>query len=164
MRNYLLHRALKKNTESTKYQGFLKLKTVLLVYDAEETETRKDVEQLRKALTDAGKQVTLFCYRSGKKPKENVPKNTYFTADVNMLKKPTNRVVANIPNVVDVLIDWTKATVSPNDFLAATTKATLKIGINKNLPCFALAIQDRGNPKEKVIEEVMKYLKLINHG
>ena len=163
MRNYLLNRTLKKNNADATYKGFARLKTVLLVYDEPELAHRKDVQALAEALTASGKKVTTICLKQGKKPKENAAASMYFKADVSLIKKPMKHILSNLPASVDLLIDWTKEAGSPNDFIAASVHAPLKLGINKNLSCFALNIADKGHPEATVINEIMKYLKLINH-
>lgn len=163
MRNFLLNRTLKKQSDQAKYNGFTAAKTILLVFDETALDPRPEIEELKTLLEKEGKQVVSIRFYQTKKPKENLPANTYFPADVTLARKPAKKVVANLPKTVDVLVDWTKGNPSPNDFISAAINAPLKLGVDRNLPCFALTIRGHGHMPGKVVEEIMKYLKLINH-
>ena len=163
MRNFLLNRTLKKQPDQAKYNGFAAAKTVMLVFDETALEPRPEIEELKNLLEKEGKQVVPIRFYQAKKPKENLPPNTYFRADCALAKNPRKRVYNGLPSAVDVLIDWTKGNPSPNDFISARINAPLKLGVDRNLPCFALVIKGHGHMPGKVIEEIMKYIKLINH-
>jgi hypothetical protein len=162
MRNYLLNRHIKKNNLTHKYLGWGQIKTIALVYDVLDGDHRPEVFELIDILKKEGKTIHLLGYHYGKKPKENPPTDTYFKQDTTLIRSPKRQVRESMPGEVDLLIDWSKAPTSPNDFLAARIKSGLKLGIDRNLPCFDITIKGHEFMPDKVIEEVMKYIKMIN--
>jgi len=163
MRKYLLNKSLKAATASDGYAGFDAVSNVLVVYDLQPNEARPEIDELKKTLVALGKNVQLIGFKKERKPKEGAQASLYFSSDLTLIKKPGKKVLDTLPNSVDLLIDWTKEETSPNDFIASSTLAPLKVGIDRSLPCFAVVIQGYGHMPGKVIEEIIKYIKLINH-
>lgn len=162
MRNFLLNWHLKKSSVPRQYIGWKKMKSVIIVYDVLDGDHRPEVFKLIELLKQEGKSVYILGYHYGKKPKENQPNDTYFKQDTTLIKSPKRQVRESLPGEVDLLIDWSKAPKSPNDFLTVRIKSGLKLGIDRNLPCFDITIKGHEFMPENVIEEVMKYIKLIN--
>ncbi len=162
MRSFLLNRSIKKHASPGQYVGWKRVQSIFILFDEHEGEHRPEIDELQQVLENEGKSVGLLKFASAKKPKENVPAATYFKADLNLTKKPKKHVAEMVPKSADVLIDWTKMPESPNDFLATDCNAGIKLGIDRSLPCFDITVSGQAFMPGKVIEEILKYLKLIN--
>lgn len=164
MRKFLLKRALKANAEKQAYRGWNELKGVQLLFDIQSNIPRPEIEALKSAIKKEGKWVDVMIYYNKLKPKAGGLPDVYYLDEAMIFRKPSQNIARRLNPDASVLIDWTLGQRSPNDFLAAQSKAQLKIGIDRHLPCFDLTISGQGNMPEKVIEEIIKYLKMINHG
>jgi hypothetical protein len=162
MRNFLLNRYLKKNANVQDYVGWQAVKAIVLLYDVEQNGTRPEIGQLADRLITEGKTLSILCFQEGKKPAENVPQHTFYKKDTTLFGSPKSAVRERLPQQADILIDWTKAPTSPNDFFAARIKSGLKLGVDRTLSCFDVTIQGRQSAPEMVIEEIVKYIKMIN--
>lgn len=164
MRKFLLNKALKANVNNQSYRGWGEVAGVQLLFDYQTNILRPEIDVLINALKKEGKWVDALIYFNKLKPKADILTDVYYLDDTMLLKKPRQTIIDRLNNDASVLIDWTLGKRSPNDFLAAHSKAAFKIGIDRHLPCFDLTISGHGNMPDKVIAEILKYLKLINHG
>jgi hypothetical protein len=164
LRKFLLKSALKAAPKQDVYAGWDAVKCVQLLFDVLPNQTRPEIDALQSVLKSEGKTVHTLIYHKGKKPKVNVGADMYFPTDLTLLRKPRKRVFERTAQNATVLIDWSTAATSPNDFLAIGSATSLKIGVGRNLPCFNITIAGQGNMPNKVIDELLKYLKMINHG
>ena len=162
LRNYLLQLALNKHRTELSYKGWKNVSTIQVLFD-EPKNSMPLVNNLVKRLEAEGKKVQVLHFKEEKKPKENSQRNTYYLSDVSYLGRPKKAVFSNYNQNTDVLIDWTKSEISPNDFLSANSNAGFKIGIDRSLACFDFTIKQNQMNAEQVTNEILKYLKMINH-
>ncbi len=162
IRNYFL-RKLFNTKRVTVYAGWHNVKSVLLLCDEIQGNKNTAILALKELLEKEDKTINMLTFVAHKKPKENAQMDCYYTSDVTFFGRPKITVLQRLSNNVDVLIDWSTGTNSPNDFIAASSTASFKIGINQKLPCFDLEIKDDEQNRTLVIEQIEKYLKLINH-
>jgi hypothetical protein len=163
-RNFLIKRALKSAPKQDAYPGWEAVTHVQLLFEELPNQPRPEIEALRNALEKEGKKVETLIYHKGKKPKIDAPADTYYPNDLTLFRKPRKRIVSQTSQSASVLIDWSTTAKCPNDFVAIGNNALLKLGIGRNLPCFNITISTNGIMPEKVIAEILKYLKMINHG
>ena len=164
VRNFLINRALKSAPEQCVYPGWEAVTHVQLLFDELPNQPRPEIEALQNALKKEGKTVQTLIYHKGKKPKLDAPVDRYYPKDLTLFRKPRKRIVAQTAQNATVLIYWSTIINSPNDFLAIGNNSLLKLGIGRNLPCFNITISANGIMPEKVIAEILKYVKMINHG
>lgn len=162
-RSYFLKKALSK-ANSGVYKGWDDARDILIVYDQNSKEDGLFINKLSKRFETDQKKVHFIKFIEGKKPKENVPPNTYYKRDVTLCGKPKKAVVKGLDDSCDILVDWTKGEKSPNEFISIEMPAKFKVGINKQLPCFDMVVKNLDHEDDKIIEEILKYLKMINHG
>lgn len=162
LRNLLISRALKSHSTALVYKGWKNFKTVQILSD-QPLETNKELNDLVKMLENEGRNVQLLNYNDIKKPKEGGAAQTYYSTDVSYLGRPKKAVFGIFNPNTDVLIDWTVAEESPNDFLSANSNSGFKIGIGRSLPCFDFTVKLSQESKDQVTNEILKYLKMINH-
>ncbi len=144
------------------YPGWSQVKTVLILAGLAKENHRDKIDLLRAALQKEGKTVQVVFHLPVKKPKENPQPEVYYRNSVNIYGKPKSEVFKTLTIPTDVLIDWSTLEKSPNDFIALQYVAKMKIGINRNLPCFTFTVVEDGQPTQEIINEILKYLKLIN--
>jgi hypothetical protein len=161
-RTYFLNKAIKK-AETSLYIGWQKVETITILYDAKEDADCTFISTLISELEKDGKKTDLLNFAAIKRPKENPAPNTYYNQDVDIFGQPKKRVLQKHHWQMDVLINWTTMQDSPNDFILAGAKCGLKIGVGKSLDCCDLVIKDQGENRQKVINEILKCLKMINH-
>lgn len=161
IRTYYLEKALRAHRTQIDYTGWTNVNSVLILFDAD-AEHLGDHLSILKHFSDISPKVHHFVYAQTKKPKSDLPANTYFKRDVSYIGRPKKAIFNLLPEV-DVLIDWTKKETSPNDFLAVASNAGFKIGVDRNLPCFDLVVKGKDNTATDVVNEILNYLKLINN-
>lgn len=164
LREFWLQWTLRKCNKSANYAGFLEAQHFLILFDFEPPTNRAEIDLLEKELIKTGKSVHKLGFVNQKNETKQTVVGRYFKNDLNWIKKPKKHVYSSLPPKLDVLIDWTVMPKSPNDFLVATLKAGLVVGVNRELPCFDVNISNnKAQKNELVIAEIMKYLKIINH-
>ena len=163
MRKFLLNRQRSKAPSSKTYSGWDTAKTFQVVYDEMDDNPRPEITHLKELLEKENKVVSLLAFNLGKKPKEAVPANTFYKADLNLIGAVKAQVWAQFNADADVLIDWTNTEGTPVDFLVLKSESGFKISVGRTLPEFDLAITGKDSMPGKVIEEILKYLKMINH-
>jgi len=163
MRKFLLNKAFRANQNRKNYPGWRAAKEVQLLFDEIPHSPRPEIEALKSALKKEGKRVDVMIYHNKLKPKAGALPDVYYLDEAMILKKPGQKITRRLNQDASVLIDWTLGKRCPNDFLAAESQAGLKIGIDRTLPCFDMVIAGHGNMPNKVIDEILKYLKMINN-
>ena len=161
IRTYYLKKALKAHRTQIDYTGWTNVNNILILFDAD-ADHPGDHLSILNHFSGIAPKVHYLVYAQTKKPKADLPANTYFKRDVSYIGRPTKAVFALLPEV-DVLIDWTKKETSPNDFLAVASKAGFKIGVDRNLSCFNMVVKGKDNTAADVVNEILNYLKLINN-
>lgn len=162
IRDYLLNKTLL-NAKAGPYVGWTKVKTVTILADTSTERNSSYIFLLKDRLEKDGKTTNFMTFAPQKRPKEKALQNTYYKSDLYLFGKPKKNVAEAISSDADVLINWALEEDSPNDFIAAAAKSSLKIGVGHTLSCYDLEIKDDANNPQKVVEEIIKYLKMINH-
>jgi hypothetical protein len=162
IRNYLLKRQQALAPSRNRYGGWKSVQIVQLLFDEQPGVVRLEREALEKRLKEEGKKIETISYYDGRKPKTEVPLGSYFRNETWPFGKPRKVIFGRLEQKPDVLIYWGLGSYSPNDFLAEACAASLKIGVNRNLKGLDVCIAGEGIMPETVIQEIIKYSKLIN--
>lgn len=161
IKKYFQRRVLSQPLPVANYLGWKQLKTCILLYSRPKSEIPANILALRDVLQKEGKEVFLFAHQSGKKPKENAPLDCYFGNDLNWMGMPKASVLSALPSHVHLLINWSGAKDAPNAILAKMIVADFVVGINQNLS--EQHIEINCNEEKTAVNELLKYLKLINN-
>lgn len=168
--NYFLSREITELHRNRRISNFQSARSFGLLFNADDPETYNLVKQYFKYLRDSKKKVHAIGYFDLKKlPQIEYSKLDYdfFTKkEINWWGKPTENFVKNfIDEEWDVLINFSLADSFPLKYIAAMSKAKMKIGQHQesNVDIYDLMIsQPEGKSFKFFMRQVDHYLGIIN--
>ena len=167
VRNWQLKKLHQSNPKASKFPGFSKVKSILVLGETANGDWPEPVFQWTLQLLAEGKEVFTFLHWDRKRSKEEVkgdkplPKNTYFKDQTNWLGKPKlGEMAQRFPTQVDVIIDFTMNEKSANEFIFAGVKANFTVGVVKGPYDLTVSVVE-GN-YQATVDEMNQLLRLIN--
>ncbi|GAB5558009.1 MAG: hypothetical protein SchgKO_22220 [Schleiferiaceae bacterium] len=167
VRNWQLKKLHQANPKNSKYPGFAKIKSILILGETENGDWPEPIFQWTLKLLSEGKEVYTFQHWDRKRTKEEskgekpLPKNTYFKDQTNWFGKPKlGEMAQKLPIQVDVIIDFTHGEKSANEFIFAGVKANFTVGVAHGPYDLTVSVND-GDYKATV-DEMDQLLRLIN--
>jgi hypothetical protein len=142
-----------------------------ILYDATDKDTFEMVKEFFRDLRSNGKTPVSLGYIDYKEttfhPLARPESDYFFKHQLNWLQKPSGAVVENFTREpFDILINLTLSDFLPLDYIAATSKAGLKIGRNNSAiaACYDLTFSLDENADLKAFAyTIIHYLSQINH-
>ena len=164
VREYFLQKMLKKIELRRQPVTYNSAQTIGILFDATELDDREQVIEFSKSLQAKDKKVKLLGFFNSKQLVDNFPFSGFNKSDVDWLMRPKGEAVKNFMDTTfDMLIGIYKGSNLPLEYIAALSKAHLRVGpYTDNTYCYDLMIDAGKNNLENFIEQMEFYLKRLN--
>lgn len=135
--------------------------SVGLLFEATLLEDRNTVLRFADQLKNKGKKVKLLGYFNEKLKSHDFPFDHFDKKQLDWALRPKSELITNFANqAFDILINISKKTVLPLDYVAARSKARFRVGpFTENTFCYDLMIdQEERKGLEEFLQQVLFYL------
>jgi len=164
LRNRELNKLLNKVPQPPRYPGFERAQNFgvfVVAQSAQEAAARL----LVKALEQEGKQVKVLAYYPDKELSGGYDWPAFTKKELNWLGKPNNETTAQfLRDSYAVVFDFTQEDLYPLHFVRAQLKSSLLVGFGEQSQSWSDLHINQAAEKDanQVVQEALKYLKLIN--
>lgn len=166
MKKFFKNRSIKKliaNLSSRKFEGLDKAKSLLVLFRNETSEKSSLVKSLEIKFSKYDLKIDFIGYLPIKLEKGAKSITGYFYKNqLNWLGFPNEAIAQDLTNKeYDVIIDLDEELESPNNFILLSTKAGIRVGINKQKNIYDLTVEKATNSEVSLVNEIEFYLKNI---
>ena len=147
-------------------QSFADAKSIGILFDATNVDARSVVDDYMEDLKKQGKKVELLGYLDDKIRHNDLAFKHYNKRDLNLFFQPNSPIVQKFYNTpFDILICLCTGKVLPLEYVAAMSKANLRVGryYDDRTYCYDLMIDsENGNDLGKFLKQIDRLLKIVN--
>ena len=166
MRTFFKNRNTQKliaNQSNASFNGLSQAKSVLVLFRNETPNKTSLVKRVGKMIALHNLDMNICGYLPFKLEKGAEAVHGYiYENQLNWLGNPKVESVKGLTNQeFDVIIDLDEEMDSPNNFILLSTKAGIRVGVNKKKNLYDLTVERAGNSEESIVNEIEFYLKNI---
>jgi hypothetical protein len=164
VREYFLQKMINKIDLRRTTVTYESAQTIGILFDATELNHRETVAQFSKELKARNKKVKLIGFFDNKQEVSNFPFKAFNKNDIDWLMRPKGQIVENfMNNTFDLLIGIYEGNNLPLEYIAALSKAHLRVGpYTDNTYCYDLMIDTDKRNLKNYIKQVEFYLNKMN--
>lgn len=170
IKNLVLKQKLKRLQRKVKVQNWNTAKSALLIYECDEMGIPKSILDFSRFLKEESIKASVVGFIDSKpkakeKPKEELNYSYFDRRELDLLGQPNSEKVKQLTqSQFDLLIDLNLKNKYPLKWICSCSDAAFKVGITgdyQNEICDLTIKTDRNNLEDS-IEQIKKYLKIIN--